>query len=239
VRIYVGVLYSDENEFESCIKSIEAQDYPDFKYFVFKGLAKKEAHETLFNNFCESGFDVLVKVDADMVLIGNDLFSYIQDNLVENMRTQNLQFPVYDYFSDQPIWGLNVYRGIKPQESNDVFTDIIKVDNWSPDLKIAATHCQDPTFFQSFHYGVHKAIKVAESYKLGLDKKVEYYKDIIKKTYESCMETREERRAICIAGARFAVAYELGAEHLDYTNPYLLNCFNQMQDCQGKGNLCS
>ena len=41
MKLYVGVLYSGENEFDACIESIESQDYKDFEYFVIKGLAKK------------------------------------------------------------------------------------------------------------------------------------------------------------------------------------------------------
>jgi hypothetical protein len=244
VRIYVAVLYSGENEFESCIKAIEAQDYTNYEYHVIKGLPGREAHNTLYTNFIESGFDVLIKIDSDMVLVWHNFFTKVVDALIENMTTNQLQFPVYDFFSRQLIWGLNVYR-------KDFFNDIsvganegrafdyFDVSGLSCAVSVVvATHCQNPTPFQSFHYGAFKAVKIAQAIENGMDSKTKYLRNILNKTHQDFLKTGDERRAICITGARLAAAKKLGLEHLNYTNPYLLNCFNQIQDYQGKENLC-
>ena len=56
--------------------------------------------------------------------------------------------------------------------------------------------------------------------------KIEYYQDIIRKTYQNFVKTNDDRLRLCVLGAKFAIAKGLGPEHLDYTNPYLLDEFN-------------
>ena len=188
MKIYVGILYSGENEFDACIESIESQDYADFEYFVFKGLAKKEAHDALNKDFSESGFDLLIHVGADTVLIGNEVFSNIVDRFKQNPWMQHFEIALHDFFSDQLIWGLNTYHNIKWEKTDEqVFTDFIPVKKGCKvgdidDLAPAAFHCPDPGSFQSFHYGAHKAMKIMEAHRRGMANKIEYYQDIIRKT---------------------------------------------------------
>lgn len=240
MRIYVGVLYSGENEFESCIKAIEAQDYTNYEYHVIKGLPGREAHNTLYTNFIESGFDVLIKIDSDMVLVWHNFFTKVVDALIENMTTNQLQFPVYDFFSNQPIWGLNIYRkdffkGATVGRNNGrAFDYFFDVSGLSEVLIVVATHCQNPTPFQSFHYGAFKTVKIVQAIKNRMDGKANYLRNVLNKTHQAFLTEGDERRAICITGAKLAAAKKLELEDLNYTNPCLLNYFNEIQDYEGK-----
>ena len=48
MKIYVGTLYSGENEFEECVAAIQNQTYKNYDHFVIRDLPNKEAHVTLF-----------------------------------------------------------------------------------------------------------------------------------------------------------------------------------------------
>ena len=112
MRILVGTLYTIENEFEECVSSIRRQTYPNFKHIVIKNLPLKEAHDTLYQTFVDRSdeFDLLIKVDADMVVPDEEFFTKIVSKFRQNEWLELLQVHCYDYFSDRLIAGLNTYR---------------------------------------------------------------------------------------------------------------------------------
>ena len=232
MKLYVGILHSGENEFSDCVRSVKAQDYKDFEIFVIEGLGKKQALDTMHENFSKSGFDVLVNVGADTVLLHKRLFTNVINNIKENPVIQHYSIALHDFFSDQLIWGLNFYHDIEWEKGDEqVFTDFIPKLRTVQDLDIlapAAIHCPNPGLFQSFHYGAHKAMKILECHRRGWTEKMEYYRDIIRKTYNSFLETNDIRRSMCVVGARYAIARGLGPEQLDYTNPYLRGEFDKL-----------
>ena len=171
MRIYVGTLYTIENEFDECVQSINAQTYRDFDHFIFKNLPNKEAHMTLFQSFLDrkSEYDVLVKIDADMVLASDTLFQDIVDKLQINKWLDLLSIAVHDFFSNQMIWGLNAFCNSVHWNLKDenLFVDIPDVPPEKylmddRDLAPAAFHCKNPSPYQSFHYGVHRGLKVIQ-----------------------------------------------------------------------------
>jgi hypothetical protein len=231
MHIYVGTLYSGENEFADCVTSIEAQSYNNYRHFVIKGLPQKEAHDKLFRDFIESGSDLLIHVGPDMVLMDDSLFSQVVNFFTENPHVQHYEIMVYDCLACQMIWGLNIYHDIELGERDEnVFTDFLPID---PGRKVsdygnlapAAWHCPNPSLFQSFHYGAHKAVKIMESVRRGMTEKAEYYRDIIRNIHKNYTKHQDNRRAACLMGARFAIDRKLKSEHLNYTDPYLEDNF--------------
>ena len=69
-KVYVGVLYSGENEYGECLETIKAQTYSNFDLSVYEHLPKLEAHKALYHAFLDQKnvYDFLIKIDADMVL---------------------------------------------------------------------------------------------------------------------------------------------------------------------------
>ena len=235
MRLYVGTLYSNENEFEECVQSIEAQNYRDFKHYIFKSLPKKDAHEALFGTFIENAdhFDVLIKVDADMVITDPDLFGKIADKFCNHPQLELLEIAVHDFFSDQLIWGLNSYRKTFQwrKSKENLFTDFVPTQSKhrfrdNEELAPASIHCKNPGRFQSFHYGVHKAIKVMQPKR---EKKKRnhtiYHWDIIQKTWNHFIRVKDVRLGFAVLGAELAFIRKLEPLHLDYTHPFCRNLF--------------
>ena len=78
-----------------------------------------------------------------------------------------LTVAVHDWFTDELISGLHTYRSHVrwPDHAEDVFVDPSPVadDRWVLDfdtLAPSAWHCPDPSPYQAFHFGMHKAVKV-------------------------------------------------------------------------------
>ena len=152
MRIYVGTLHTIENEFEDCVASIRRQTHADFEHFVFSGLGNVEAHAALYGDFLakRDQFDVMVKVDADMVLCDDQLF----ENIVSRMGEEGLSklsIAVHDWFTDRLILGLNSYRNDIQWtgDAHGAFVDRVSgmgggfSSDWE-ELAPAAYHCPNP-----------------------------------------------------------------------------------------------
>ena len=111
-RILVGTLYSGENEFEECVASIKKQSYQNFEPLVIRNLPNKEAHDTLYKTFMDRSheFDLMIKIDADMVIENERLFEKIVRKFQRNDKLKDLEIAVFDFFSNQLIWGMHAYR---------------------------------------------------------------------------------------------------------------------------------
>lgn len=223
-KIFVGTLYSGENEFEECLASIQGQDYPACEHFVFKNLPNKVAHVTLFKSFLDSSdeFDVLIKVDADMVLASPSLFSAMVKKLEDNPGLDVFSVAVHDFFTDQLIAGLNAYRKTVRWdfEKETIFVDIpeISSEKYAYDDRVlapAAFHCKNPSLFQAFHYGAHRGLKAIQP------KGGSSHWAFIKRLSENFSRQKDSRLGLAVLGAELAYAGKLDKSDLDYTNPRL------------------
>ena len=86
MRILVGTLATIENEFDACTASIQRQTHRDFEQFVIRDLPNKQAHDTLYRTFMSraEAFDLLIKVDADMVLTDDRFFEKVVERFQEH-----------------------------------------------------------------------------------------------------------------------------------------------------------
>jgi hypothetical protein len=170
MRILVGTLYTIENEFDDCCKSIRNQTYKNYDHLIIKNLPKKEAHDTLYQTFVDKSdeYDLLVKIDADMVLCRNDLFDRIVEKFTHETELDLLLIAVHDFFTDGPVIGMNVFRKTVRWEKNknDLITDraylpetIRRKEKDYDTLAPAALHCPNPSPYQSFHFGFHRGMK--------------------------------------------------------------------------------
>lgn len=171
MKILVGILYSGENEFEQCIASINRQKRVDFDIYRVSGKKNAEAHDELYGYFMEhsGNYDILVKVDADMVICVDNLFEMIHDEFCRNKLLDRLFVPVFDHFVLDNLGGVNAYRNTVTWEKNAglFFTDMVhrkqsirETVKWEvPSDKPLIDHCPDPGTFQSFHFGFHRTMK--------------------------------------------------------------------------------
>ncbi len=171
MRILIGILHTIENEFPQCIEAIKNQTYQNFDYFVVENIPNKEAHDTLYRRFMDSAdnYELFIKVDADMVLSRTTFFEEVATKMKENTATDDLEIAVHDFFTDRLIYGLHVFRNTMTwdtENNESIFVDRtgqqkVHVHD-DKELAPAAFHCPNPSPFQSFHFGLHKATKVMQ-----------------------------------------------------------------------------
>jgi len=222
MKVFVGTLYSGENEFDECVAAIQSQTYRNFDHFVFKNLPNKEAHVTLFKSFLDKSdeYAILVKVDADMVLANDMVFENMVDKLQENPQIDLFAIAVHDFFTDKLIWGLNAYRNTVRWDfdKETIFVDIPnlpkeKVIFDDRSLAPAAFHCKNPSPFQSFHYGVHRGLKSIQP------KGGSSHWNSLNQIRSNFRRKKEVRLGLAVLGAELAYAGGFTIADLDYTNP--------------------
>lgn len=232
-KILVGLLYSGENEYEDCIASIKSQTYSDYDLFKFEFLPKLEAHSRLYHSFLDQkdSYDLLIKIDADMVLTRPELFQQIVDKFTQNPGMDVLGIAIWDFFSGGYINGLNSYRNTVSWELNpdNVNADVVVVEPGKyifdqSELAPAAFHCKNPSKLQAFHFGVHRAIKVfAPRHSTS-------HWQLLEKTWQNFLKTSDVRIGLAILGAELVYAGEFEKEDSNYTNPKINELLDQYRD---------
>lgn len=241
MRIYVGTLYTIEKEFEECVASIKRQTYRNYEHFVFEGLPNKTAHDTLFSDFfSKSGkFDLLVKVDADMVIEDKHLFSGIVDRFRKNLSLHLLQIAVHDWFSNRLIGSMNAYSNTVSWKMSDenLFVDMVDIDqehvsiDWT-DLAPAAIHCKDPSPFQAFHFGVHKGLKILQRGRPSGRRehwRMRSHWENVEYTYLNFKASKDVRLGYAVIGSELALSGLFKSEHLSHSNPFCSDIFSRYQ----------
>ena len=233
MKIYVGTLYSGENEFEECVAAIRSQTYKNFDHYVFKDLPNKEAHMTLFKSFLERSeeYDVLFKVDADTVLSYDTLFEKIVYKLQTNDWLDVYSIAVYDFFCGQLLnAGFAVYRNTVRWnfEKETMFVDI---PEGSPnrylydvtELAPAGIHCKNPSPYHAFHYGVHRGLKSIQKIHST------HHWALLEKTWENFQKTGDTRIGLAVLGAELVYNGKFEKSDVDYTNPKLKTILEKYQ----------
>jgi len=232
-RIFVGTLYSGENEFEECLASIRNQTYQNFEHVIYKNLPNVEAHHTLFSEFLRKAdnFDLLVKVDADMVICSDQLFANIVRIMTENPEIDVFSIAVRDFFSGELINGLNTYRNTVKWDFNydTMFVDIPEVSRErtiydQTELAPAAIHCKNPSKLQSFHYGVHRGLKSIQKIHSTT------HWAFIEKTWQNFLQVKDPRIGLAVLGAELVYAGKFNRADVDYTNPKISQVLEQYHE---------
>jgi len=165
MKILVVHISTIENEIDASIQSIKEQTYKDYDIYYIKNKGKVQAHNVMYKYFMENdNYDILVKVDGDMVINNK----YLLERIIEIFKSKNcdkMLIPVYDYFTEDYIIGMTVFnKNISWQLTrSNVFTDRKEVGTYSKyfanELKGSILHCVKPNKFQSFHYGLQRGYK--------------------------------------------------------------------------------
>ncbi len=237
MRILVGTLYTIENEFEECCAAIRAQTHQNFEHLVLKGLPNKEAHDRLYRTFeqrCHE-FDLMIKVDADMVIENRFLFEKIVNKFQADRNLNWLCMQVHDFYCNRLIWGLNVYRNTIRWKYRDeqLFVDLImdplslkKKELHDRELAPAAIHCKNPSPYQAFHFGFHRGQKCAQPGRIRASRQTLQWKifnDVLKHFHE----TRDVRLAYALAGFELAIAGSFAESIVSFDNSYLSALFTK------------
>jgi hypothetical protein len=244
MNILVGTLFTIENEFSECVNAINSQTYRKFEHIIIKNLPNKEAHDKLYSSFMQRAneFDLFIKVDADMVIQDENLFKKIVKKFEENNWLHELIIAVYDFFSAQLISGMHVFRNSVQWEKTEenLFVDRSPVQHRnklydSNSLASAVIHCKNPSSFQSFHYGIHKALKILQPKKLNKQRSyINYHWNIIQKTWENFERNGDKRLGLAVLGAELAFRGLFVIENLDYSDSFIKTMLKKYENYDSK-----
>ena len=238
VKVMVGTLFSGENEFEECRKSIQKQSYVNFEHKIISFQPKKRAHSQLFGDFFRSDAQLLLKVDADMVILDPHFIAKLVEIHLSNPGVDIWQFAILDFYTGAEIQGINLYtqRLVWSEDrQDDLFTDRTQSPSerrrvvW-PNFITSVLHSPNPSEFQAFHFGVHRGLKFFTSARLGQMDKSKEQLMYLERCFKHFTIRRERRLLYACLGAEMAVRGHFDIEHIDYTNPNLEIAFRSLQE---------
>ena len=232
-KILVGTLFSGENEYNECLASIRKQSFTNYDHLIIENKPELEAHRQLFQTFLENKdrYDLLIKVDADMVLCSEDLFEEIASQFAGNSRLRLLSIRVYDFFTDSLINGLQTYRNTITWDltRDTVFPDIPNTDQNeavvdTKRLEPAAWHCPNPSVVQAFHYGVHRGIKSLQKIHSTT------HWATLQAVWRHFVSSGDVRLGMAVLGAELVYAGRFKRADQNYTNPAMEEALTEFRD---------
>jgi hypothetical protein len=211
-RVFVGTLYSGEAELEEHRLAIASQQGVSVYHHIISGLPEKEAHEALWQawNEVHGQYDLLVKIDADTVLMTNTALLDIFTMLASVPGPTAVQIPLLDYFTNSHIMGLNAFSSEVTfnVQSDPLYSDRV---SFSPchifhgetvsKLSPIGFHGKCPNRRQSFFFGHHRM------------KKKQY--NTLRKVARAWNVYGDESRAAALLGA--IAACSTSKHHVDYS----------------------
>lgn len=169
MKIFVGTMFSGENELAKCISAIRTQHDVEITHYIVRNKREIEAHRDLYStwNDVKNNYDMFVQVDADTVLIKPSLMQRVIVELraAKEEGFTSLQYPLLDLLTEQSILGLNCYHPdvVFNVPNDEVYCDRSTSNNKTKLMKIeAGYHSPDPTYQQAFHFGLHRGLKNQE-----------------------------------------------------------------------------
>jgi len=246
MKILVGLLSTIENEYKECINSIKKQQNANFDIYEIKNKPKNIAHDKLYSKFQTNSdyFDLLIKIDADMVIEDVNLFYKIVNEFIVNKELDHLVIPVYDHFMGKHIWGVNVHRNTVKWNTNvdNYSTDTVQKEEtvrglkeWIvPEESPIIHHCPNPSPFQAFHFGLHRSIKAFQFNKKNRTNARPHWINFYY-LQEHYHLTMNKKILFALAAARYVIDHKIDDSFIDYNNSesYKIFCrFNSMSEAE-------
>jgi len=156
MRTLVGVLFYGESEFYDCLVSARSAfagwDYI-FKVVSFRKIF--EAHDLLYTFFKNSDYEILVKLDADIV-VSKEFSSVVRDFWESGEKHWAIN--IWDCYTKQFIPAVHVFSSAfsfsgHTEVNTDAFTE--PVDRWITEKRVAA-HGSAMNPFEQFRTGLHR-----------------------------------------------------------------------------------
>jgi hypothetical protein len=226
MKILVGTLHAFENELEECLSAIQAQTHAAADSFVISGKPNKMAHDELYQTFMGRAgeFDLFIKIDADMVLTRQTFFEEVVERFSIRQELGHLLIAVHDWMTDRRIMGMHVYRSSHRWNlgSETYFVDTLdedrRIEKDLDRLAPAAVHCGNPSPFQAFHFGLHKAVKFTQLARSEINhsQRETHWRHFkcLDRHYRS---TKDRRLGFARVGFLHALAHRFDSRHVDYS----------------------
>lgn len=170
VKIYIVTLFSGENELAECVRSVQSQIGFDITHEVIRDLPNREAHQELYRRFnCRrSEFDYLAKLDADMKFDKPDSLAKIISKF--SIGVDIVSVTVWDAITGTDMQSFNVFScrcEFDYQNNDPLFPDRLPI--LRPGRHVSVHDCErnvwhafNPSDYQAFCFGVHRALKVVQ-----------------------------------------------------------------------------
>jgi len=225
LKILVGTLYSGENEYEDCLASIRMQTFSDYDHLIIADKPELEAHYQLYKTFLDNKerYDLLIKIDADMVLISDRFFESVVAWFMEDPNLEVLTVGALDFLSGQLInAGNQAYRNSVHWnfEKDTLYPDVpeLSTGHYIHDtvrLATAAHHSPNPSIPQAFHFGVHRGLKSIQR------KHSTAHWALLEHVWQNFLLTGDRRMGLAVLGGELVYAGKFGRAEHNYTNPSL------------------
>ena len=242
MKILVGTLHAIENELDQCLAAIQGQTHPAHDSFIISGKPNKAAHDELYQTFMDRAGDVdlFIKIDADMVITRPTFFQEVVERFTAEPEMTHLLIAVHDWMTDRLIMGMHVFRSshrwhCSADSRESLFVDMVdveeKVTKDRDVLAPAAIHCGDPSPFQAFHFGLHKAVKFSQHGRdeVNFSQRETHWRHF-KTLDRHYRKTREPRLALARIGFLHALAHRFEFRHVDYACEETHAAFSQYAD---------
>lgn len=239
--VLVLTLYSGEAEYQRSCASLASQSFTAWEHRVFEHLTNTEAHARLYETvMTESGnFSLFFKLDADMVLADNKVLADLVEVFNQRPSLDHLVVAVTDWMTESPIIGAHLFsdRVRWCRHSETLYVD---PDPEFPGDKLVVEgpprdlihHADDPSSFQAFHFGAHRALQACQTYR-GLRDARPYnalvqwqYLDQVWRHFD---RTDDPRLGLAILAADMVFRRELPATVNEYSDPTLCAAFESAE----------
>ena len=224
LRVLVITLRTFENEFEECVASINRQTYPNFSHLVLEDLPSTEANRVLYQTFIDRAdeFELLMRVDADMVLENENLLASIVDTMAKREFIDLFTMNIHDFFTNCLIPGLHVYRNTVQFPVDDPFEPerpIVSKANTIVDRSkrgFEVRHCKNPSSLQALHYGIHRGVKLREWMRRKNIRRSRWYAWTIWRTWRNFLTRRDKRLAFAVIGGELGLTGLFKVDHFSH-----------------------
>ena len=244
MRFLILTLASGENELEACRSSVTAQCGVSTEHRVISNLPKSEAHARLYGTIMSEGdrFDRFVKLDADMVLAGDDVLERIAGLFDRLQRLDHLVLGVADWYTDGDIIGVHAFsrRARWLPNPSGLFTD---PDPVFPGRKlviehprpIAVLHGPDPSPVQAFYFGVHRAMKACQRDLIDAERQPFSARTnwrTLGRLWHHYRRSGDYRLALAVYGADLVLCGKLPMAAVDRQSPELAQAFRAAEQLE-------
>src|SRR5690554_32771 len=238
MKILVVTLYSGENEYEQCCESVHSQVGLDITHVVIENLPNQEAHQKLYKLFNDSRskYDYLAKLDADMVFSNQNSLKNILDKFSDNIDIVSAS--VHDGITNSHMQGFNVFSSncYFHYNTNDaLYADQLKIDYTGTHLLYTdhdrnILHAYNPSPFQAFMFGVHRAMKVMQyENNYPLINSSFHQKRILYWAYKNSLNNNSAHATHALVGATLVLSGDINNATL-YRKSNYLDIFNSIND---------
>ena len=229
-------LYSGENEYDRCRDSVREQCGVRFEHVVFEHLPNKQAHERLYETVMQRAaeFALCVKLDADTVLVDDGIIRRIVEFFAVRPELDHAQFELVDFLSDGPLWGMHVFspRVRWQRNDEDLFVD---PDPVVPGLRLVvrgerpvAHHSPDPSPYQAFHFGVHRALKAFQPGRRAFNHdQARKQWGLLTRVWDHFESGRDPRPGFAVLGADLVWTGQLTSAGSVWDDPSLRSAFDE------------